>query len=45
MFKIIGNIKLRLMNFGYVMAVHVTIMHVNFQMNLWVLLKVTVQLI
>ena len=33
------------MNFGYLVAVDVTIMYVNFQMNLWVLLKVTLQLI
>ena len=33
------------MNFGYVMAVNVTIMYTNFQTNLHVLLKVTVQLI
>ena len=45
MFKIIGNIKLRVKYFGYVMSVNVTIMHVNFQTNLWVLLKVMVQLI
>ena len=34
-----GNIKLRVLNFGYVMAVDVTIMCMNFQMNLWVLFK------
>ena len=37
--------KLKVMNFGYVIAVHDTIMYTNFQMNLQVLLKVTVQLI
>ena len=30
MFKIIGNIELRVSNFGYVMAVDVTIMYINF---------------
>ena len=44
-FSFIGNIKLRVLNFGYVMADDVTIMCINFQMNLQVLLKVTVQLI
>ena len=41
----IGNIKHRMMRFGYVMAVNVTIMSVNFQMNLWGLSKVMLQLI
>ena len=45
MFKITHNIKLRVMNFGYVMAVNVNIVYINFQMNLQVLLKVMVQLI
>ena len=40
-----GKIKLRVTNFGYVMTVDVTIMYTNFQVKLWVLLKVTVQLI
>ena len=40
-----GKIKLRVMNFGYVMTVNGTIMHTNFQTKLQVLLKVTVQLI
>ena len=39
-----GNIKLRVLNFGYVMAVNMTIMYINFQMNLQVLLKVMVKL-
>ena len=43
--KIIGKIKLRFMNFRYVMNVHMTIMYTNFQMKLQVSLKVTVQLI
>ena len=41
--KIMGKIKLRMMKFGYVTTVHVTIMHTNFQNKLWVLFKVTVQ--
>ena len=40
-----GNIKLRALNFGYVMGVNVTIMYKKIQMNLQVLLKVTTQLI
>ena len=43
--EILGKIKLRVLNFGYVITVNVTIMYTNFQMKLWVLLKVTVQLI
>ena len=45
MVKIMTKIKLRVLNFGYVMAVDMTMMHINFQMNLQVLLKVTVKLI
>ena len=37
--KIIGNIKLRVKNFGYVMAVDVTIMYINFKANLQVFVK------
>ena len=44
MLKILGNNKLRVLNFGYVIAVDVIIMYIHFQMNLWVLLKVTVEL-
>ena len=44
-FNFIGNIKLRALNFGYVMGVDMTIMYINFQMNLWVSLKVMVQLV
>ena len=44
-FNFIGNFRLKVLNFGYVMGVNVTIMCINFQMNLWVLLKVMVQLI
>ena len=44
MFKILGNNELRVLNFGYVMAVNVTIIYVNFQMNLQVLLKVMIKL-
>ena len=40
-----GNIKLRVLNFGYVMGVDVTIMYINFQMNQWFSLKVMIQLI
>ena len=43
--KIMGKIKLRVTNFAYVIPVPVTIMYINFLMKLWVLLKVTVQLI
>ena len=35
-----GKIKLRAMNFGYVMIVDVTIMYINSQMKLQVSLKV-----
>ena len=38
-----GNIKLRILNFGYVMDVDVTIIYINFQMNLQVFLKVMVK--
>ena len=44
-FNFTSNIKIRALNFGYVMGVTVTIMYINFQMNLQVLLKVMVQLI
>ena len=44
MLKILGNNKLRVLNFGYVMAVNVTIMYINFQTNLCVSLKVMVKL-
>ena len=40
-----GNIKLRALNFGYMMGVNVTIMYKNFQMNLQVSFKVMIQLI
>ena len=40
-----GKIKLRVTNFGYVITVNVTIISTNFQMKLFVLLKVTVQLV
>ena len=43
--EVISTIKLRVLNFGYMMTVNVTIMYINFQMNLQVLLKVTVQVI
>ena len=41
MFKILGNNELRVLNVGYVMAVDVTTMCLNFLMNLQLLLKVT----
>ena len=34
-----GNIKLRALNFGYVMGVDVNIMYKNFQTNLQVLVQ------
>ena len=40
-----GNIKPRALNFGYVMAIDVTIMCINFQVNLLVLQKVMVKLV
>ena len=36
-------LNLRVLNFGYVMGVDVTIMYINFQINLWVSLKVVVR--
>ena len=45
MFNFTSNIKLKVLNFGCVMAVSVTVMYISFQMNLWVSLKVAVQLI
>ena len=30
------KIELRALNFGYVIAINMTIMYINFQMNLWV---------
>ena len=44
MVKIITKIKLRVLNFGYMIAINMTIMYINFQMNLQVLLKVMVKL-
>ena len=44
MVRIITKIKLRVLNFRYVTAINMTIMYINFQMNLWVLLKVMVKL-
>ena len=38
-YNFIGNIKLRVLSFGYVMGVHVTIMYINFQVNLQVCWK------
>ena len=40
-----SKIKLRVLNFGYVIAIDVTIMYTNLQTKLQVFLKVTVQLI
>ena len=39
------KIKLRIMNFGYVVTADVTIKYINFQSKLHVSLKVTVQLL
>ena len=39
-----GKIKLRVMNFGYVMTINITIMCINFQLKLQVSFKVMVQL-
>ena len=39
------KIKLRIMNFGYVITVDVTIKYINFQSKVWVSLKVMVQLL
>ena len=44
MLKMLRNNKLRILNFGYVIAVNVTIMYINIQMNLHVSLKVIVKL-
>ena len=44
MLNILGNNKLRLLNFECVMAVNVPIMYINFQINLQVLLEVMVKL-
>ena len=43
MVKFITKIKLSILNFGYVMAVDITIGCIIFQMNLQVLLKVIVK--
>ena len=45
MVKIMGKIKVRVTNFGYVITVDVAIMYTNFQMKLQVSLKVMIQLI
>ena len=44
MVKIMTKIKLRVLNFGYLIAIYMTIMYINFQTNLQVSLKVTVKL-
>ena len=44
MVEIITKIKLRVLNFGYVIAINMTIMFINFQMNPHVSLKVMVKL-
>ena len=41
---VITKIKLRVLNFGYIIAINMTIMYINFQMNLQVLLKVMFKL-
>ena len=45
MVRIMTKIKLRALNFGYVITVHMTIMYIQFEMNLQVSLKVMVKLI
>ena len=37
--------KIKVMNFGYVITVNMTIMHTNFKTKLQILLKVMVQLV
>ena len=44
MVEIITKFKLRVLSFGYVINIYMTIMHINFQMNLQVSLKVMVKL-
>ena len=44
MAKIMTKIKLRVLNFEYVVVIDMTIMYINFQMNLQVSLKVMVKL-
>ena len=39
MVKIMTKIKLGVLNFGYVIGINMTIMYINFQTNLQVLLK------
>ena len=36
MVEIMTKIKLRVLNFGYVIAIDMTIMYINIQTNLWV---------
>ena len=45
MFEIMAKIKLRVLIFGYVIAINMTIIYINFQTHLHVLLKVMVKLI
>ena len=44
MVEIMIKIKFRDLNFGYLIAINMTIMYMDFQMNLQILLKVTVKL-
>ena len=44
MVEIITKIKLRVLNFRYVIAINMTIMYINSQTNLWVSLKVIAKL-
>ena len=44
MVEIMTKIKLRVLNFRYMIAINTTILHISFQTNLWVSLKVTVKL-
>ena len=45
MATIMAKIKLRVLNSGYVIAIDMSTIYVNFQMNLQVLLKVMVKLV
>ena len=44
MVKIMTKIKLKILNFEYVISIDMTIVYINFQMNLYVLIKVKIEL-
>ena len=44
MVGIMTKIKLQVLNFGYLIAINMTITYINFQINLQVSLKVTIKL-